>query len=219
MMTDVGNDPFEFYVMPTSSSSSSDVMEQQQQPLPVAAANNNNNDNNNDKDNLEKTLQQYFGYPKFRPGQLEVIQAILQQRDTAVFWATGAGKSLCYQIPALYMNQVALVVSPLISLMQDQVHKLNGLMAAYDDNDHDRPLATFLGSSQFDPHVETRALQGDYPLVYVTPEKLMSNGFLDKLGHMHRSKKRLAVVAIDEAHCVSQYAVCVLYRLGVYALY
>ena len=86
---------------------------------------------------LTQTLQKYFGYSNFRSGQLEVIQASLEQRDVGVFWATGSGKSLCYQIPALHTGHIAVVVSPLISLMEDQVHKLNGL--------REQPLATFFG--------------------------------------------------------------------------
>jgi ATP-dependent DNA helicase RecQ/Werner syndrome ATP-dependent helicase len=146
---------------------------------------------------LEKTLSMHFGFNSFRKGQLEVIQAVLEQRDVAVFWATGQGKSLCYQIPALHTGHVGIVVSPLISLMEDQVHKLNGLT--------DKPLATFLGSGQLDPTMETRALQGEFTLVYVTPEKMLSLGFLDRLSHLHQTKKRLCLVAIDESHCVSEW--------------
>ena len=102
---------------------------------------------------LQTTLKEYFGYSTFREGQLDVIQAILGGSDAAVFWATGMGKSLCYQIPALHTKRVAFVISPLISLMQDQCNKLNSLAT--------QPIATYLGSSQTDPTVEQRALQGD----------------------------------------------------------
>lgn len=146
---------------------------------------------------LTSTMEKYFGFDSFRPGQLPVLQSLLKQKDAAVFWATGTGKSLCYQIPPLHTNQVGLVVSPLISLMQDQVNKLNGLS--------NQRLATYLGSSQMDSNEEVKALNGEYPLVYVTPEKLLSEGFLDRLAHMHRSKKRLCLVAIDESHCVSEW--------------
>jgi RecQ family ATP-dependent DNA helicase len=146
---------------------------------------------------LQETLQKYFGYDDFRTGQLEVIQAALDHRDVGVFWATGSGKSLCYQIPALHTGHVAIVVSPLISLMEDQVHKLNGLS--------DRPLATFLGSAQGDASMEDRALQGEFPLVYVTPEKLLAGNFLDRLAHLHTHKNRLSLIAIDESHCVSEW--------------
>jgi superfamily II DNA helicase RecQ len=148
---------------------------------------------------LQRTLQQYFGYDQFRTGQLEVVQQILQhKRDVAVFWATGQGKSLCYQIPALVSeNTIAIVVSPLISLMQDQVHKLNGLL-----KDGSTEVATFLGSGQTDSSAESRALRGDFNLIYVTPEKLLGGNFLQQLGHLH---SRIAVIAIDEAHCVSEW--------------
>jgi ATP-dependent DNA helicase RecQ/Werner syndrome ATP-dependent helicase len=146
---------------------------------------------------LEETLQQYFGHSQFRPGQVEVIQAILQKRDAAVFWATGSGKSICYQIPPLFVpNGVTLVVSPLISLMQDQVNKLNGLFP--------QPLATFLGSAQTDATEETAALNGTYRLVYVTPEKLLSRGFLHQVAQSPLGRS-LVCIAIDESHCVSEW--------------
>jgi ATP-dependent DNA helicase RecQ len=88
---------------------------------------------------LLKTLQDTFGHTSFRHGQVEVIQALLDKSDVAVFWPTGQGKSLCYQIPSLHLNQVVVVVSPLISLMQDQVCNLNSLS--------DVPVAAFLGSA------------------------------------------------------------------------
>jgi ATP-dependent DNA helicase RecQ len=129
---------------------------------------------------LQKTLLERFGYTSFREGQVEVIQALLDKRDVAVFWGTGQGKSLCYQIPSLHLNQVAVVVCPLISLMQDQVHKLNGLSK--------EPVATFLGSAQKDPQEERKALQGIYNLIYVTPEKLATASFLNQLAALHAAK-------------------------------
>ena len=100
---------------------------------------------------------------------------------------------MVYQIPPLLLrNKVAIVISPLISLMQDQVQRLNGLC--------DTPLATYLGSSQTDASEQSRALNGEYRLVYITPEKLMTDGFLDSL-----AKLDLCCVAVDEAHCVSQW--------------
>jgi ATP-dependent DNA helicase RecQ/Werner syndrome ATP-dependent helicase len=145
---------------------------------------------------LRKTLLKTFGYNDFREGQLEVIQALLQQRDAAVFWATGQGKSLCYQIPALHRNQVAIVVSPLISLMQDQCHKLNALAAG-------PPVAAFLGSAQTDRNVEVQAFRGAFSLVYLTPEKLVSS--LDRFAQLHQEHKRICLIAIDEAHTVSEW--------------
>ena len=146
---------------------------------------------------LESTLLQYFGHSKFRAGQLDVITAVLGGSDAAVFWATGSGKSVCYQIPALHGDGIGLVVSPLISLMQDQVHKLNGLT--------ETPIATFLGSGQIDPYAEIGALNGDYRLVYLTPEKLVSGGFLESLARVHQTKKKISLIAVDESHCVSEW--------------
>ena len=150
-----------------------------------------------DEKALEQTLQTYFGHSKYRPGQLQVLQAILSNRDAAVFWATGSGKSMCYQIPALHTGNVSVVVSPLISLMQDQVNKLNGLS--------EEPLATFLGSAQMHASEEAAALAGKYRLVYVTPEKLISGGFLNQLARMHTTTRPLSLIAIDESHCVSEW--------------
>ena len=151
---------------------------------------------------LQNTLQRYFGYSSFRHGQLDVIQKIVfYKQDVAVFWATGQGKSLCYQIPALLLetNNIVIVVSPLISLMQDQVHKLNGLLE-HDDDD----IATFLGSAQQDGTAERKAVHGDYNLIYVTPEKLLSGGFLNAIAN-NKLASRLCCFAIDEAHCVSEW--------------
>jgi superfamily II DNA helicase RecQ len=151
---------------------------------------------------LESTLNEVFGFKRFRHGQLEIIQELLfHKRDCAVFWATGKGKSICYQIPALVKpTNVAVVISPLISLMQDQVQKLNSLPAA-----EKSPLATYLGSAQIDAHAERKALQGDFRIIYLTPEKLQAaNGaFLNSLAS--KLQERLCLFAIDEAHCVSEW--------------
>lgn len=145
-----------------------------------------------EKEELEACVKHYYGYSSLKKGQLEAIQAVLQGEDVTVFWATGSGKSLCYQIPALYSKKTAVVISPLISLMQDQVQRLNGLS--------NKTLATYLGSAQIDGMEEVRALQGDYRLIYITPEKLMTCGFLDRLANLD-----LCCIAVDEAHCVSQW--------------
>lgn len=152
---------------------------------------------------LKETLSKFFGYPDFRPGQLEIVQAALKGRDVAVFMATGSGKSICYQIPALHNDTITFVVSPLISLMQDQVHKLNGLFGGNTVGN----LATFLGSGQTDMTQEREALNGSFRLVYITPEKLLSAGFLDRLLTLHTSKRKIGLIAIDEAHCVSEWYV------------
>jgi len=176
----------------------------------TASTDNNNYDDDNDDDNvptqfksqLTHALVTHFGHSTFRTGQLSVLHSIMiKRRDTCVFWATGAGKSLCYQLPPIQTNTVCIVVSPLLSLMEDQVAKLNGRGL------HD--VAAFLGSSQMDTTVEERALRGEYRLVYVTPEKLISdNGsYLNKLATMHGNGGygTICLFAIDESHCVSQW--------------
>lgn len=148
---------------------------------------------------VTNTMQKYFAHSSFRPGQLTVLHSLLaESKDACVFWATGAGKSLVYQLPPLHTNQVAIVVSPLISLMQDQCAKLNGRGGGVD-------IATYLGSSQADPQADEKALNGEYRLVYVTPEKLTSEGFSDKLAHMHQYIAKICLIAIDESHCVSEW--------------
>lgn len=153
-------------------------------------------------DEFEKSttqaLFQHYGYSKFRPGQLEVMHAIIsQRRDCSVFWATGSGKSLCYQLPALHTSKTAVVISPLISLMQDQCNKLNG--------SSQNTVAVFLGSSQHDATIDRRALiDGEFLLVFMTPEKLCSGNTVEQLERLN-STKGLSVIAIDEAHCVSEW--------------
>jgi len=145
-----------------------------------------------------KTLQKYFGFGVFRSGQQEIIEAALAGRDTAVFWATGSGKSICYQLPALHLGRTVVVVSPLISLMVDQVTKFNATAGASGG-----PRACLLGSAQVDPKVEGDAARGLYQLVYVTPEKLASS-FLDRLKILH-AEGGLGLLAVDEAHCISEW--------------
>jgi len=161
---------------------------------------------------LEETLTKHFGYESFRPGQLPIIHSLLQKRDAAVFWSTGSGKSLCYQIPPLHSGKIALIVSPLISLMEDQVSKLNGIVAAdyVDDKNGEKDVAVFLGSGQRDPMAEEKALNGDYQLIYCTPEKLVSGDgwFLNQMGKLHTKHggmDGLCLIAVDESHCVSEW--------------
>ena len=143
---------------------------------------------------LTASLFENFGYDAFRDGQREVIEAALSGRDAAVYWATGRGKSLCYQVPALVSaGRVTIVVSPLVSLMKDQVIKLNNTAGG-----GTRELAVFLGSAQMDRGAEERAWSGSVPLIYMTPEKITkSYGALARLP--------LLLFAIDEAHCVSEW--------------
>lgn len=141
----------------------------------------------------KEVLKKYFGYEQFRPMQAEIIQRICEGGDALVLMPTGGGKSLCYQIPALLMPGCCVVVSPLISLMKDQVEALrsNGVKAAYLNSSIDR-------REQQD--VETQAFNDDLDLLYISPEKLLSQGFLPLLKRM-----KVSLFAIDEAHCISQW--------------
>lgn len=141
----------------------------------------------------QQYLKQYFGYDTFREGQEQLIDAILSGQDALGIMPTGAGKSLCYQIPALVMGGITLVVSPLISLMKDQVTSLNqaGIHAAY--------LNSSLTSNQYFKALGL-AKQGRYPIIYVAPERLLTESFLD-----FALEANIRMVAVDEAHCVSQW--------------
>lgn len=138
-------------------------------------------------------LERNFGYTAFRPNQEEVIEAILNDRDVFVLMPTGGGKSLCYQIPALMKEGTAVVVSPLISLMKDQVDSLvsNGIAAAF--------LNSTLSESE-SADVKSRLLSGDLKVLYVAPERLMMSSMLSLL-----KRARISLFAIDEAHCVSEW--------------
>jgi len=141
----------------------------------------------------EQILQDVFGYQTFRIGQQEVIEAVADGRDCLVIMPTGGGKSLCYQIPALMREGLTLVISPLISLMKDQVDQLNanGVTAAYLNS-------TMSREAMQDTY---RAMQsGEVKLVYVSPERVLTRDFLERLYDMP-----LSMVAVDEAHCISQW--------------
>ena len=138
-------------------------------------------------------LKSVFGYQSFRKGQEEVINAALNGQDTLVVMATGNGKSLCYQIPALCFEGLTLVISPLISLMKDQVDQLqaNGIEA------------DFLNSSQTleqQQKVQNKLISGQLKLLYVSPEKVMTNSFFQLISY-----SKVSFIAIDEAHCISQW--------------
>ncbi|MEG9530800.1 DNA helicase RecQ [Mannheimia indoligenes] len=138
-------------------------------------------------------LNNVFGYQKFRDGQEEVISAVLENRDCLVIMTTGGGKSLCYQVPALCLDGITLVISPLISLMKDQVDQLitNGIEAAYLNS------TQTLEEQQL---VEQKALSGKLKLLYLSPEKVMTQGFFHFI-----SLCKISFIAVDEAHCVSQW--------------
>lgn len=143
--------------------------------------------------NKFEALKEYFGYDRFKPGQETVIDRLLAGGDALCVMPTGAGKSLCYQIPALLLPGVTLVISPLISLMRDQVDTLlgSGVPAAY--------INSTLGPVQYRSVLEQLA-QGRYKLVYVAPERLDAPGFLSALASVP-----ISLLAVDEAHCVSQW--------------
>ena len=138
-------------------------------------------------------LKQYYGYTTFREGQEELIDAILDGRDVFGIMPTGAGKSVCYQVPALLMEGITLVISPLISLMKDQVRALNemGVHAAY--------LNSSLTYNQYKLAL-ANATRGQYKIIYVAPERLETQEFLAFSLHAP-----IAMVSVDEAHCVSQW--------------
>lgn len=142
---------------------------------------------------IHKALKKYYGYDSFRPGQEKLIHALLDGRDVFGIMPTGAGKSVCYQIPAIFMKGITLVISPLISLMKDQVAALNAahIPAAY--------LNSSLNINQYRKALYF-ASQGKYKIIYVAPERLNTPGFLDFV-----SKVEISMIAVDEAHCVSQW--------------
>lgn len=141
----------------------------------------------------QRILADRFGYDSFRPGQAAVVQAVLSQRDALAIMPTGAGKSICYQVPAVALPGLALVISPLVSLMADQVRAVKeaGIAGAY--------LNSSLTPSQ-QAEVLRRAAAGVYDLMYVAPERLSDPRFAD-----FAAAAQLSLVAIDEAHCVSQW--------------
>ncbi|PUU91528.1 MAG: ATP-dependent DNA helicase RecQ [Halanaerobium sp.] len=142
---------------------------------------------------IKEILNKYYGYSSFRKGQQELIENIIAGRDTVAVMPTGSGKSLCYQIPALIFEGLTIVISPLISLMKDQVDALKEMGIK----------ATFINSSIANQELEMRieaAAAGEYKLLYVAPERLNSFRFLKLLQQID-----IEMIAVDEAHCVSQW--------------
>ncbi|MCW3041757.1 MAG: RecQ family ATP-dependent helicase, partial [Solirubrobacterales bacterium] len=152
-------------------------------------------------DPLLGTLRGVFGFPGFRPGQEDAARAAFAGRDALVVMPTGAGKSLTYQLPALCRDDLTIVVSPLVSLMRDQVDQLNGRVLA--SGISSAPPAALL-SGQQDPaenaRTVERAVSGGVKLLYVAPERFGSAAFLERIRHA-----RVGLFVVDEAHCVSQW--------------
>ena len=141
----------------------------------------------------ERILKEYYGYPSFREGQARILTGILGGRDTFAIMPTGAGKSICFQIPALLFSGVTIVISPLISLMKDQIDALNSLGIP----------ASCINSSLTPREIRERigkAKTGAYKLLYVAPERLELESFAELVKTL-----TIPFIAIDEAHCVSQW--------------
>ena len=145
------------------------------------------------KKNLLQTLKQYWGFDELRPLQNEAVQSILDGKDTVVLLPTGGGKSLCFQLPALVSKGVVLVVSPLISLMQDQVEQLTKRKVKAIQ------LSGNLSHKDLDRHLSNAAF-GDYKLLYISPERLKQEWIQERLRDMN-----IGFIAVDEAHCISQW--------------
>ena len=143
--------------------------------------------------NSHKVLKEVFGYTFFREGQEELIEGTLQGRDVLGIMPTGAGKSICYQVPALLFEGISIIVSPLISLMKDQVTALNqlGIHAAF--------INSSLTEVQYKKAM-ANAREGRYKIIYVAPERLMTESFLSLVNSVD-----ISMVTVDEAHCISQW--------------
>ena len=138
------------------------------------------------------TLKTYFGYDSFRNGQEEIVRRVLQKQDVLVLMPTGGGKSICYQLPALLCEGIAIVVSPLISLMKDQVESLcaNGIPAGALHSGNDESANALL---------RRQCIEGKLKLLYISPEKLLA----ESTYLLH--EMQISLFAIDEAHCISQW--------------
>src|SRR3989344_5984950 len=142
---------------------------------------------------MENLLKQYFGYNEFRPMQLDIIKITLEKRDSLVIMPTGGGKSVCYQLPTLKFEGLTLVISPLISLMKDQVDglKANGINAEY--------INSSLSQEEI-IDIKKRIRERKIKLLYIAPERLTSEDF-----RIFLSTLTVSLIAIDEAHCISEW--------------
>lgn len=144
-------------------------------------------------DKTHTILKQYWGYDHFRPLQKEVIESVLTGHDTVVLFPTGGGKSLCFQVPAILMDGICIVITPLIALMKDQVDQL--------ERRHIKAVAIHagMGNNQIDYALDN-CIYGNIKFLYVSPERLMTPLFLERVAKMN-----ISLVAVDEAHCISQW--------------
>jgi len=143
--------------------------------------------------NIHQILVKYWGYSSFRPMQEDIINSVLEGKDTLALLPTGGGKSICYQVPAMAMDGVCLVISPLIALMRDQVERLR--------NNEIKAFAVYSGMHHSEIEVAiNNAVYGDAKFLYLSPERLTSANFLESLKLM-----KVNLIAIDEAHCISQW--------------
>mmetsp|Transcript_25342 Transcript_25342/g.30032 ORF Transcript_25342/g.30032 Transcript_25342/m.30032 type:complete len:1094 (-) Transcript_25342:87-3368(-) len=176
-------------------------LSQEAAPLPSPAMDDWLVEAMSDPDYLSEQLKKFYGFDVFRDGQFELVSTVLQNKDALGIMATGQGKSVCFQLPSLISGRVNVCISPLISLMQDQVIKLNESVGKI-WRPTNPEIACFLGSNQ-SADKEDRARRGDFLFVYITPEKLAANG-LQLLECIFRNKG-LSSICVDEAHCVSEW--------------
>ena len=141
----------------------------------------------------QQLLQQYFGFQDFRPGQRQVIETLLQRRSVLAVFPTGSGKSLCFQLPALALDGLTLVISPLLALMKDQVDFLQSKGIAAERWDSSK-------SHDDIKKLKRQIQQGALKLLYVSPERLSNEFFLNFMGQI-----QIAMLVIDEAHCISEW--------------
>ena len=145
------------------------------------------------KNEARRLLKEIYGYDDFRDGQKVIVSSVLQRRDTLGVMSTGGGKSICYQIPALLFKGITIVISPLISLMKDQVDtlKLLGIKSVY--------INSTLSREEYSDAMG-RIRSGNVKIIYIAPERLANEKFVTFI-----KKLNIAMIAVDEAHCISQW--------------